>query len=173
MRERMRRVWDRERLNHQMEVNHMEELRALWEIENRDHDEMRRNMAREMEQWDADRRDRQRQWDQEAQQKEQKQQEEDERKRAGLHWQNLRGNDHCAQYGTRRYTAQLGGIPTGYDALQLCRETPVDIHGVTLPSPTYCEEQVCPLVSLPEIDQRDNRSEILRRCVRSLARRLR
>jgi hypothetical protein len=64
-----------------------------------------------------------------------------ERQRMRLYWDDVQGEEHCLGHGTRRYTARLGNILSGIDAMEACRTTPFTIHGVTYNSPTYCEDR--------------------------------
>lgn len=138
--------WEGEVREHEVRRREMEtemsDIRAGWVVESREHDKLRERMLEEREQWEADRRERERREAEEKRRKEEQERAEEEKKRAGLLWENLRGGEHCLRYGTREYTAKLGNVPTGYDALHGCRETPVSIHGVKLSTPNFCDDKV-------------------------------
>lgn len=67
---------------------------------------------------------------------------------SGLYWDELKGSTHCTGYGTRRYSARLRNVPFWANRTRACLETPVQINGVTLPSPDECEVDVSSFVSL-------------------------
>lgn len=56
-------------------------------------------------------------------------------------WENLRGAEHCLRYATRQYTARLANVPSDETAIRTCRETPAEIHGISM-LPTFCRDLV-------------------------------
>ena len=70
--------------------------------------------------------------------RERRRQEEEGRQRSRISWINFRGDEGCIGYGARKYSAQLSNIPKGYDLMDACMGTPIDIHGVTLNTPNLC-----------------------------------
>ncbi|ESK87675.1 hypothetical protein Moror_1879 [Moniliophthora roreri MCA 2997] len=53
-------------------------------------------------------------------------------------------DQYCHKYGVRGYSAfmTVSRIPSGLDALAVCRRTPAIIHGRFLPEPNQCSEEV-------------------------------
>ncbi|KAJ7717046.1 hypothetical protein B0H16DRAFT_1612453 [Mycena metata] len=66
-----------------------------------------------------------------------------ERIRAGFIWDDVKGDQHCLQHGTRRYTARIANVPREYDPVTACAETAVEIHGMRIPNPNECEDRGC------------------------------
>jgi len=127
VRERIRKEWNIEwRQHEQQKQQHLSE-RDEWRREQMSHEEVRREWQREVEEHNR-------------QQEEKREQEDDERRRLGLSWNGLKGQERCLSYSTREYTAQLENIPTGYDRIKACMSTPVVIHGVTFERPNRCED---------------------------------
>ncbi|KAF7775838.1 hypothetical protein Agabi119p4_4231 [Agaricus bisporus var. burnettii] len=57
----------------------------------------------------------------------------------GLYWDELQRSTHCTAFGTRRYSARLRNVSFWMNRTRACLETPVQIHGITVPSPDECE----------------------------------
>ncbi|KAF9461015.1 hypothetical protein BDZ94DRAFT_1168507 [Collybia nuda] len=166
-RERVRREWNKEMQNHQVFMKHVETVRAQWVLESQEHEKERSVMIIERRTWqaemkeqeeklsrlshtiDQDRRDwetekwkRERDWERKRREEaaERKRREDEERRRAGMHWEDLIPSQRCLSHGTREYTAKLVGIPWGYNYLSTCRETEAEIHGRSI-RPQSCEER--------------------------------
>lgn len=54
-------------------------------------------------------------------------------------WENLKGAEHCLRFATRQYTARLLNVPSNTSSLQVCRQTPAEIHGITM-VPHFCRD---------------------------------
>lgn len=67
-----------------------------------------------------------------------------------IYWSDLKRGEHCDEYATRLYTAQLWNVPADYDWLYTCMNVPpsFQIHGHTMGTPTYCERNVSPCVPI-------------------------
>ncbi|KAF8647825.1 hypothetical protein AX16_006527 [Volvariella volvacea WC 439] len=137
VRDRIRREWEREVQNHQDEVDGM----------NKDSENMRRlreDWVKERQEWAMERQrheEENREWQRridEILRKEKEWEEIEERKNA-LHWEELKPDDHCSQYGTRRYTATLP-VPSDWDGHRYCLMTPIKILGINYTKPLQCEE---------------------------------
>ena len=93
-------------------------LRDAWTTEKRQHEELRIQMDHERKAMEEERR---RIHDEQA----------------GISWEGLEAREHCLRYATREYTANLTHVPVGLDALEECRNKPIQVHGkFVLPSLT-------------------------------------
>ncbi|KAJ7441642.1 hypothetical protein B0H11DRAFT_2095829 [Mycena galericulata] len=66
-----------------------------------------------------------------------------DRVRAGFAWDGLQAQQRCQRHGAREYTARIVNVPRGYDPIQACKETAVEIHGLKIPNPLQCEDRGC------------------------------
>ena len=67
---------------------------------------------------------------------------EDEKKaKAGVRFANPQPEPQCLRYGTRKWTAKLDNVPTGFDPILVCRETKAHVNGRWL-LPDTCENKV-------------------------------
>lgn len=115
----------------------MEHSKMVWEEERQQHHRELEKERKRVEDWRREDDERYR-----REREEKKKQEEEERQRLGLYWDRIEESPFCASYGTREYTAHLSNLPDGYDGLEGCRQTAVEIHGVTLERPVRCEDRV-------------------------------
>jgi hypothetical protein len=115
----VKRGWD-------LEERYHDGLRDTWATEKRQHEEFRIQMDLERKAVEEERRRRR---------------EEEIKKRAGISWEGLEAGEHCLRYGTREYTAILTHVPAGFDALEECRNIPIEVHGKFI-LPSRCEDQV-------------------------------
>ncbi|KAJ7646517.1 hypothetical protein FB45DRAFT_890666 [Roridomyces roridus] len=129
VRNRIRREWEAELREHEV-------VRQRWEEERRELDEKWDELLRDRETWvhecEIGRRE-----------EERKRKEEEDRVRAAFAWDGIVAGRTCLRYGTRQYTARIVNIPREYDPLKACSETEVDIHGVKMASPHWCEDRGC------------------------------
>ncbi|KAK7044507.1 hypothetical protein R3P38DRAFT_2879177 [Favolaschia claudopus] len=142
-RDRIRRDWAKETRAHEtirqewsMELADHERIRVGWESERQELIAMREQLVRDKEEWMRERED-------EKGAEERRKREEEDRTRAQFAWEDLKGNQGCLQYRTKRYTARLANVPREYDPVKACTETSVEIHGVKIPSPHQCEDRGC------------------------------
>ncbi|KAF8897758.1 hypothetical protein BD779DRAFT_1492357 [Infundibulicybe gibba] len=85
--------------------------------------------------WDRERRQRQRwEWEQERR-------EEQERRRMNLWWDKPIAGLQCFAHGSREYTARLWNIPIGYNWTKACENTKVEINGMSISKPDFCEDR--------------------------------
>lgn len=68
--------------------------------------------------------------------------EEEIRRSWGLRWDKPQKGEHCMAYGTREYTARLRNAPIFSDWAGACSNTKVEINGITVSKPTFCEIRV-------------------------------
>jgi hypothetical protein len=113
-RDRIRREWQQE----------TESYERLMETRRQDYERLKERRRQETESYER--------------LKERRRQEEKGRQRSRLAWINIKGEDGCISYGTRKYSALLSNIPEGYDWMDACMGTPIDIHGVTFRKPDWC-----------------------------------
>ncbi|KAJ7473741.1 hypothetical protein B0H11DRAFT_2282345 [Mycena galericulata] len=127
--ERVRRAWGEEVAGH-------EAMRAGWAIERRELVAEREQLVRERETWahecEAGKRE-----------EERRRKEAADRVRAGFAWDGLQAQQRCQRHGAREYTARIVNVPRGYDPIQACKETAVEIHGMKIPNPLQCEDRGC------------------------------
>ncbi|KAF8891431.1 hypothetical protein CPB85DRAFT_1230889 [Mucidula mucida] len=67
---------------------------------------------------------------------------EEHRQRSGLVWDNLKADQGCLSFASRRYTAELVNVPTDpdVDGLKWCMETQIEIHGAMYEHPRRCDK---------------------------------
>ncbi|KAK7446729.1 hypothetical protein VKT23_014425 [Stygiomarasmius scandens] len=53
-------------------------------------------------------------------------------------WTNIRADDQCSAYDSKRYTAILSGVPKELDSLKTCRQVPQEFSGVEK-KPKFCD----------------------------------
>ncbi|KAJ6563584.1 hypothetical protein DFH09DRAFT_1158451 [Mycena vulgaris] len=142
-RDHLRREWDKEIRAHEKtrrawnsEVATHETLRVGWENERREILAMREQLLRDREIWAHE-------CEQEKREEASRKREEADRIRAAFYWNDLRTEQRCLRYGARQYSARISNVPRGYDPLQACTETSVEIHGLKIPTPTQCEDRGC------------------------------
>ncbi|KAK0482682.1 hypothetical protein IW261DRAFT_1048873 [Armillaria novae-zelandiae] len=60
--------------------------------------------------------------------------------RDSLSWAHITPSQRCLRFGTREYSAQLMGVPTGKDeyGLRWCKEKSIIVHGFNIGEPEYC-----------------------------------
>ncbi|KAJ7473747.1 hypothetical protein B0H11DRAFT_2195438 [Mycena galericulata] len=131
MREQLMR--DRETWVQERETGRREEERRLKEAENK-LIAMREQLMRDRETWaqecEAGKRE-----------EESRRKEAADRVRAGFAWDGLQAQQRCQRHGAREYTARIVNVPRGYDPIQACTETAVEIHGMKIPRPLQCEDR--------------------------------
>ncbi|KIM47271.1 hypothetical protein M413DRAFT_23494 [Hebeloma cylindrosporum] len=134
--EALKRGWDIEERYHQ-------NLREAWTTEKRHHDVLQTQMHQERKVMEEERKS----WAREREERERRQKEQERRmhdeevkKRAGISWEGLEAAEHCLRYGTREHTAILTHVPAGFDALEECRNKPIEVHGRFM-VPSRCEDQ--------------------------------
>ncbi|KAJ6563585.1 hypothetical protein DFH09DRAFT_1035185 [Mycena vulgaris] len=147
-RDRLRREWDKEVRAHEKtrqawnsEVAAHETLRVGWENERRENERreilaMREQLVRDREIWAHE-------CEQEKREEASRKRDEADRVRAAFYWDGLRMEQRCLRHGARQYSARIYNVPRGYDPLQACTETSVEIHGLKIPTPTQCEDRGC------------------------------
>jgi len=87
-----------------------------------------------MEEWQRE----QQRWRREVEERERR--EEEERQRHHMYWGHVEAHT-CATYATREYSAQLMNLPRSWEhRLEACRNTPLEIHGISH-SPKTCEDR--------------------------------
>ncbi|KAK0492959.1 hypothetical protein EDD18DRAFT_442398 [Armillaria luteobubalina] len=59
-----------------------------------------------------------------------------------LSWAHLTPSERCLRFGTREYSAQLMGVPTGEDGLRWCKDKTIIIHSFNIGKPEYCTVDV-------------------------------
>ncbi|KAG5650349.1 hypothetical protein H0H81_012556, partial [Sphagnurus paluster] len=64
-----------------------------------------------------------------------------ERERAQVYWKDVQGEVHCLANGRKKYTAQLANLPPTVDGMVACKETSIEINGITYNSPISCENR--------------------------------
>ncbi|TFK43672.1 hypothetical protein BDQ12DRAFT_190657 [Crucibulum laeve] len=55
------------------------------------------------------------------------------------YWDNPQPAEHCFSYGRREYTATLRNVPFFADWTEACKKTKVEIRGIVIEKPSYCE----------------------------------
>ncbi|KAF8647823.1 hypothetical protein AX16_006525 [Volvariella volvacea WC 439] len=149
----LRESWERQRQHWSQERDAQERERARerqeWEMERqRQKQEWERETARRRQNWERERQEHEeedREWQRrndeiKRKEREWKEREEREEKRKhALHWDEIRPDDQCLQYRTRRYTANLS-VPYGWDGHKYCLTTPIEILGIIRTEPMWCEE---------------------------------
>ncbi|KAJ7185369.1 hypothetical protein C8R46DRAFT_1060268, partial [Mycena filopes] len=142
-RDRIRREWNAEMRNHEKirsawgdELADHEAIRVGWEHERHEIIAMREQVVRDQERWMRER-------EEERLEEERRKRAEEDRIRAGFSWEDLRGDEHCWEHGTRRYTARIANVPREYDPVGACAETAVEIHGIRIPGSNQCEDRGC------------------------------
>ncbi|KAF8645451.1 hypothetical protein AX16_007815 [Volvariella volvacea WC 439] len=138
VRDRIRKEWEREVEEHRREMAKLnEDVRGL-----------REDLGRERQRWAEERqkhKEEEAEWqrridDIQRKEREWKQrEEEEERRKRTLHWDEVKPDEHCLQYKTRRYSASLW-VPNGLDGHKYCLTTPIEILGVNYTGPLWCEE---------------------------------
>lgn len=113
-----------------------ERIRRDWDIELRNHDLAIERAKAEEQEWQEKKRERERE------EAERIEKEKWKRQRMRLYWDNVQGEERCLGHGTRKYTARLGNLLSGIDAVAACKATPFTIRGVTYDSPTHCDDRV-------------------------------
>lgn len=58
-------------------------------------------------------------------------------------WVGMKAGEHCLRYATRQYTARISEVRGGDNAMQACKDTPVEIHGNVLFT-DFCQNLVRP-----------------------------
>ncbi|KAJ8078102.1 hypothetical protein PM082_000308 [Marasmius tenuissimus] len=58
----------------------------------------------------------------------------------GAYWSEPVKSNDCHSYGTREWRSRLWNIPSGYDWIKACKESPVEINGVRYETPDSCED---------------------------------
>ncbi|KAJ7640739.1 hypothetical protein DFH06DRAFT_1215097 [Mycena polygramma] len=142
-RDRIHREWDKEMRDHEAMRDAWAVERVGWENERHDVIAMREQLVRDKEQWARDSEETRREDETHRSEEDERRRKEDEGVCSGAAWDRLRGDEHCSQHGTRRYTARLANVPRGYDPVKACTETAVEIHGLKIPSPNHCEDRGC------------------------------
>jgi hypothetical protein len=130
VRDRIRREWEIERLQHEQERSKQQAERVRWKRDEAVREETRSKWRREVEEHKREK-------------EEERKREEDERLRLGVAWDDVKSQEQCISYGTKGYSAQLLNVPRYYDHLKACKGTPIVIHGVTYDTPDRCEVNVC------------------------------
>ncbi|KAJ7286547.1 hypothetical protein C8J57DRAFT_1287962 [Mycena rebaudengoi] len=148
--ERMRMEWSQEIMGHEKirkawakEVAKNEKLRVGWENERQELIAMREQLVQEREEWTRSREAEERVEEDRRREEERLKREAEKRTRAGFYWEDLHGDVRCLRHGARQYSARVANVPAGYNAVQACMETAVEIHGLKLLSPNYCEDRGC------------------------------
>ncbi|KAF9260563.1 hypothetical protein L218DRAFT_575103 [Marasmius fiardii PR-910] len=57
-------------------------------------------------------------------------------------WTNVQPDYQCSEYGVKRFTGYLVGIPAGLDLMEVCREVPYMFFGVEERRPELCEKMM-------------------------------
>ena len=128
VRDRIRKEWSKEFLEHETQVAERVVVKARWAWE----DERHAILLRE---WEQER------IQHELELKERARREEEERKGLGLFWGHVEAHQ-CKTYGTREYTAVLMNLPMHWERrVEACKATPLEVHGITQ-MPKSCEDKV-------------------------------
>jgi hypothetical protein len=146
-------VWQQERAEHERHSAMYNRDRMTWE---RERDHMRTERAefqtelvlqdRERQMWAAEREEHvreKRQWDIERWEWEREERLHPGRcpvTPAGAHWDVPTSSPQCHSYGKREYSARLWDIPYGWSWVDACNATPINIHGISIRSPDFCED---------------------------------
>lgn len=59
---------------------------------------------------------------------------------AEAHWDIAVPSERCHSYGKREYSARLWDIPSGWDWMEACKFTPIDIHGIVVHEADRCDD---------------------------------
>ncbi|KAF9228521.1 hypothetical protein BS17DRAFT_691869 [Gyrodon lividus] len=126
VRDRIRKEWAHESLQHEELARNHQQQEAKWKREQIAHDELVREWEREREVHDRKKRERELR-------------EEEERRRLNMVWVDVEPHD-CTTYATRKYTARLANVPSDYRRrVEACKAIPLVVHGQSYLSHT-CED---------------------------------
>ncbi|KIJ09283.1 hypothetical protein PAXINDRAFT_172547 [Paxillus involutus ATCC 200175] len=126
VRDRIRKEWDRELLQHDELARNHQEHEETWKTEQIAHDEL-------LEEWNRERKAHDRQ------KMERERREEDERRRRNMFWVDVEPHG-CTSYATREYTARLTNVPSNYNRrVEACKATPLVVHDQSY-LPRTCED---------------------------------
>ncbi|KAL4269185.1 hypothetical protein AB1N83_003100 [Pleurotus pulmonarius] len=106
-----------------------------WEMESRRHDDLRHQWQFELDTM----RDERDEWEKERQRREEEQERREAIERANVKFETPVPRDACSSYGTREYSARLLNVPEKFNAMELCAEIEVSIHG-DMKLPSYCKD---------------------------------
>ncbi|RDB27142.1 hypothetical protein Hypma_004593 [Hypsizygus marmoreus] len=153
----MREQWSLEKQQHNIAQRKWHSKEAQWRLAEAEHIARREKYIREegearerIRQWDEELRQKKAAWDRELQQKkegwerelrEKQEQERRTREAMRLYWSNVKGSERCEENGVMAYSGRLENLLPTIDAIEACKATSVTIHGVTYPSPSYCEDR--------------------------------
>ncbi|KAF9502219.1 hypothetical protein BDN71DRAFT_1459507 [Pleurotus eryngii] len=106
-----------------------------WQMESRRRDDLRHQWQFELDTM----RDERDEWEKERQRRAEEKERKEAIQRSNVKFETPIPRDACSSYGTREYSARLLNVPEKFDAMELCAETEVSIHGV-MKQPSYCKD---------------------------------
>jgi hypothetical protein len=62
--------------------------------------------------------------------------------RLGVYWEAPIPAEQCSAYGMREYHAKLKNLPFFSNGMDVCQNTPIEIHGQSFASPDRCDRRV-------------------------------
>ncbi|CAA7268618.1 unnamed protein product [Cyclocybe aegerita] len=133
-----RKRWDKEWEEHERRKEEGRKEEEKQKEETRKEEEKRREEARKEE--EKQKEDKRREEEERRRSERHEKEQKERRMREQLFWVGF-GPSQCVKYGTREYSATLGGrVPLEYDTRKECYEKSAEIHG-RLVKPTRCDEQ--------------------------------
>ncbi|KAJ8702057.1 hypothetical protein PTI98_000806 [Pleurotus ostreatus] len=106
-----------------------------WQMETRRRDDLRHQWQFELDTM----RDERDEWEKERQRRAEEKERKEAIQRSNVKFETPIPRDACSSYGTREYSARLLNVPEKFNAMELCAETEVSIHGV-MKQPSYCKD---------------------------------